>query len=348
MKPPIPPVNPDVWKDLYAAAARFKALTPWNVLDDMAPACFTDPSDGEMGYGLTMGSGGTIFGFCLYRGAEGFDRYRRLMDGSLDPEGDDYYAVLNCLKLEFGSRNELEKEDHGVIRALGLSFKGEHGWPGFRSFLPGYFPWFLTEVEAQFLTLGLDVACHHHEEVVKGRIEESIRDGECLVYRAADGAHGRFRSRWQPWPEYAPRSVPPVLHLERLAALRGKQVKRDGPWEAGVFYQPVPIMEGDRPFFMRGVAACQQSSGFVFGTDLARPEESVGQLLADAICSAIEKAGMKPDMIFVKHEDVEPLMPFASALGLTIRPLKNLRTIFMLKKAMLEDFLGGGKRRRKR
>jgi hypothetical protein len=344
---PVVPV--DVWKHLYSAAARFSSLRPWEKLDDLDLIAVRDTTTGEIGYGAVMGSGGTLFGFCSYRGAEGFDLYRRLISGEIDPEAEELFAMQNCLKLEFGPRSALWAEDHAVIRQLGLSFKGKHAWPEFRSFLPGYAPWFFTEAEARFFSLALDAACHHFEKIKKGETEESLRENECLVYSVVDGSPVQYSAHWEPWPILAPAPIAvPILNLTCINAIIAKKPKADSPWEADVFYLPSTIHDRERPYYMRLVVVCQQSSGFVFVADPSLPEPSVAQLLADAICSSIERHGFLPDTIFVKRrEEAAALASLAKALGVTIRVRKNLGAVQMLKESLTARLLYGGGRGRR-
>jgi len=351
MKPTVPTVPLAVWKDLHSAAQKFHALRPWEMLDDTDLIAVHDASTGETGYGVVMGSGGTLFGFCLYRGAEGFHMYQRLLYGSLDIEEDDFFAVQNCLKIELGPRSDLQPEDHSVIRRLSLRYKGKHAWPEFRSLLPGYAPWFLTEAEARFLTLGLNIACHHHDRINSSDIYDSIRDGECFVYVPVDDARTTFAAQWEAWPTHDSQpQKPPVLNLSRINALRAKKTEPDTPWETDVFYLPSPVFDYERPYYVRVTVICQHSSGFIYQAEPAPPESSVHQLLADAICSSVETHGLIPESIFVKNADAaNALTPLAKALGITIRRKKKLSAIRMLKEAMMDSLVyghGGGRKRK--
>lgn len=349
MKPIVPNVSLSVWKDLYAETQKFIALRPWEKLGGTDLFGVRDPVSGDTGFGLVMGSGGAVFGFCLYLGADGFHLFRRLVAGEIDPQRDDIFAIQNSLKLELGPRADLEREDHSVIRQLGLTFKGNHAWPEFRSLLPGFAPWFLTEEEARFLTFALSAACHHAEQVSRGNLEESLRDGECLIYTVAAGSHTEFASGWEPWPipECPPVALLP-LDLPRLTALRAKKLKPDTPWEADLFYLPSPVLDRERPYFLRLAVVCQQSSGFTFAGLPCSPEHSGPQSLAEAICTSIEEHGFLPEAIYVKDAEMaEALGPVARALGSNIGRRKNLNTIQDLKEAMFEQVVRGGGRRRR-
>lgn len=345
MKPAVPNVSMETWKNLYAAAERVKALKPWQALGGTDLIGVRDPASGATGFGCFMGSEGTLFGFVLYRGAEGFAMYRRLVEDSFDFESEDFFALQNCLKLDLGERSDLEREDHAVIKQLGLAFKGKTAWPQFRSLVPAYAPWFLNEEEARFLTLGLNAGCRHLERIVSGEIGHSARDGECLMYEPltdsaepnGGNASEKFSAQWEPLPilEQVP-APPPVLNLARINAIRAKQTKPDSPWEADVFFLPSAVYDAERPYFIRLAAICQHASGLALTAEPAAPEMSAQQILADAICTSVERHGFLPETVFVKRaEYAAALAPLGKALGISIRERKRLGAVRGLKAGMM-------------
>jgi hypothetical protein len=350
MKPVVPTVPLHVWKNLYSAAQKFNSLQPWEILDAMDLICLRDPKSGDTGFGVVMGSGGTLFGFCLYRGGEGLDVYRNLMEEKIDPAVEDVFAIQNCLKVEFCSREDMEPEDRRVMKQLNLTFKGRNAWPEFRSHFPGYAPWFLTENEAGFLTLGLNVACRHYERVTAGDLDESFRNDECLMYIPVDESQSEYRAEWEPLPVYTKqRTAPPILNLATIDSLRTKEMKPDSPWEADVFYLPSPILDRERPYYLRITALCHASSGFALAAEPSLPEITEHQSLVDVICSTMEKHKLMPETIFVKNaEYAAGLMPLARALRLTIRRRKNLDAVRELKESMLNFLMSEGQAGRKK
>lgn len=350
MKIASPSVPLPVWSDLYSAALKVQMMRPWEVLDDLDLIGVRNSTTGDTGFGVFMGSGDTLFGFCLYRGAEGLDIYRRTIEGEVGREGDDLFAMQNCVKMELGPRGDMMPEDFAVMKQLGLSFKGKNAWPEFRSMLSGYAPWFLTEPEARFLTLGINAACLHHDRVRRGEVEESIRGNECLMYIPLEGSRTEFRSEWEPLLVYDKKPLkPPVLNLGVISSIKSKKLKPDTEWEVDSFYLPMPVMDRDRPYFARTAVACQKASGHVFDMSTGPPEVSQHQLLADLICSAVQKAGLKPDLISLRgDESVDALTALANVLNIAIRARDELSTIRALKESMLAYMMGEEKGRRGR
>jgi hypothetical protein len=52
----------------------------------------------------------------------------------------------------FEERQILAKEDLAIIQALSLKYRGHNQWPLFRSYEPGFYPWFLEASQCRFLT----------------------------------------------------------------------------------------------------------------------------------------------------------------------------------------------------
>ena len=147
------------------------------------------------------------------------------------------------------------KEDFAVMKELNISFKGKNAWPELRSFLPGYAPWFLTESEARFLTLGIYAACHHYDQVASGKADESIRGNECLMYTPVNKQEGtgekgslQFSSAWEPLPVFErQKAKPPVFHLASMESIKEVKLRAGVEWEADAFYQPGAVLDRERP-----------------------------------------------------------------------------------------------------
>jgi hypothetical protein len=348
MKPVIPAFPLALWKELYDAAFAFQAKSPWELLDDLDVVGVRDPLSSETGYGVVMGSGGTLFGLCVYRGPEGFAVYRNLISGETDPESDESFAGQLSLKVEFGSRRDLLPEDLTIIRGLGLKLKGQHAWPEFRSLKPGFLPWFLTEREARFLLVAINALSCHHDKVASGYFDNSLRDGRVLVYSLVAGSQRDFVPAWEPEPH----PIKPPHHLLRIDEVRisaalARNPKPDSPWEVDYFYIPLVIGEGERPFFPRLCVVCHQESGFVLTQELLSPEMIPIEALADAIVSVVEKQGVLPLRIFVQRkEDWTSLAPLGRSLGITIQHRNSLDAIHALKREVLTRMMeekGGGR-----
>ncbi len=351
MKPKTPEISFSTLKELYAASQKIFEEKPWEVLDDLDLIAVRNPVTNETGYGAFMGSGGTLFGFCFYRGANGFYTYKSMIQGSIYAEDGDFFALHDCLKLEYVSSKELEREDLSLLKQLGITVKGRKPFPQFRSLTLGYAPWFLNESETKFLTLGLNAGLYHFEKILDDEAEDSLLENEILVYTPTDDSGTSFHSEWESFPELPSElKAQPILNLPRINALRAKRPKQSAVWEAGAFYLPSTIFDRERPYYTHLAVVCEQSKGIVLAVETILPEQFTEQVLAETLCSVIEKHNIMPQKIFVKSDDLAAaLQPLANALGFAIQQKEELRTLTMVKEGLYEQLMngnfGGGRRR---
>lgn len=154
----IPSAPLETWRSLYENSLRFLELRPWESLQDSDIFGVLHPGTGRTGYCCVLGALGQVLALCVYLGSEGIEIYRRMEEEEFTLDYDELAAAQFCLTGEFEDRSALKKQDLAVIKALGLKFRGRRAYPVFRSYLPGYGPWFLTEEEAIFLTLAFGTA----------------------------------------------------------------------------------------------------------------------------------------------------------------------------------------------
>lgn len=149
------PPTQEEWKDLYEAARMFKELAPWKWMEDPDVFGVENPETGETGYCCIMGALGEVLGLLVYLGSEGLALYEGLQSGKITIEDEDLFARQNCLAVTFDDREMIDNKDLGIIKSLGLKFRGRQSWPSFRSHLPGFMPWYLTGAEVRFLGLAI-------------------------------------------------------------------------------------------------------------------------------------------------------------------------------------------------
>lgn len=283
----IPDVSLDTWKQLYSAAAEFAALKPWEHFHDDMIFGVQDAASGQMGYACILGALGEMLALTVYRGAEGYDLHRRMQKNEFRRRPEDVVAIQNCLFAEFADREELDKADREAVRKLGLSFRGSKSWPLFRSHLPGYAPWHLTEEEARFLTFALRCARDAASKVLQGKLELDAKPGEVFCYVQGPAESPAFETRWESEPIYRRQPPEPIsLHAETLARIKAKSLKADGIWEADIFCLPSALTDRDRPYFPLATLVAHQESGFIIHNGITQPDSPAHQALAEALLEA--------------------------------------------------------------
>ncbi len=143
------------WKALYEAAAEFRKAAPWEWVKETDVFGVRNPKTGEVGYCCLMGELGEMLAMAVYEGTEGLQGYLKIRRGQIKPGNPDALYVQKCLMLSFENKKLLQEDDLEIIDELGLAFRGRNAWPVFRSYKPGYFPWFLNRDEVLYMTIAL-------------------------------------------------------------------------------------------------------------------------------------------------------------------------------------------------
>lgn len=332
------------WKELYEAAVDFKDLRPWLWMVDSDLIGVQNPQDKEIGYCCIMGQMGQVFALVVYVGSEGLDAYLKIQSGEIDGSDPEFMHTQKCLIASFENRGCLEKEDFQIIKKLGLKFRGPNAWPQFRSYLPGYVPWFLTKNEARFLTIALkqsmDVALRFRKDKKLLPPPDSR-----LIMARIPGGKGE-KTDWKDVLVELPAQgkkedilIEPVNEL-RIERVKKNLAKREGIWEVDFFYFPGAVQEGDRPYFPRTLVIVDHSIGIVLHTWLASPWKFFSEYQEDLL-SFIEAKETLPKQILVsKHESFTMLAPITSGLNIDLKMVKALRALEEFKEDMYAHFRG--------
>jgi len=329
------------WQRLYEAAIAYKEAGCWNWMLDSDIFGVKDLITGEIGYCCILGAAGEVFGMAVYRGSEGLRVYLKLLSRETGRRDPDFLFIHRCLMADFHDREELDKADRDVIRSLGLKFRGRNAWPQFRSYLPGYFPWYLTESEARFLAIALEQALNvcqrfrHNPSLL-----DSPRSGAYLV-RTAREKEGQLR--WQDeWLEPKPLEEK-VLSFEpldeaRLARIKNTLSPADQIWEGDFFHVNNPIKEEGRPFYPRLFVWADASSGLLLTQDMNHPDEPI-TILRESLIRVAEKSGVLPCQIRVRRQEAfELLSPLAASLKIKLVKAGALHAIDEFRRGLSDYF----------
>ena len=305
---------------LYEAAQAFKEQAPWEWMFEDEIFGVRDPETGYIGYASVMGRLGEHLALGLYLGSEGLIGFYQLSAGE-EQDNADLLLEIPHLEASFEDREVLSDKDRQVIKSLGLRFRGRQEWPLFRSYVPGYLPWFLTPGEARFLTVALQQALD---------VATRLRDDPSLLKPLRPG-HLMIRSLGdRGWNDECvePASIqvrrPPQLLAESVAALREKLGIQ--PWRLEVdLYGMSAIRErGDRrPYLGYHLLIVESTSGFIVGGDLLVADPSFEEMWVQVpgrFVGAMTQFGSLPSEVVVRSEKLRYyLEPMAKQLGIKIR-----------------------------
>ncbi|HMQ47038.1 MAG TPA: hypothetical protein PKA00_06335 [Saprospiraceae bacterium] len=339
--------NRQIWQDLFQAAIAFRDLKPWEWMYDTDLFGVQDPVSGEIGWCCIMGNAEEVYALCVYLGDEGFASYDRILSsyGGEMLEMQDQIAVgleQKMLKVEFVGREEITTVDRAAYKSLGLKFRGENQWIQIREVLPSYYPWYISDEQAVFLTHCLRQAA----EVAKRyqadpKMLQTAEDMLLVVVPATSGKGVVWKDSQVPKPtteDTAARTIDPFLVNRAKKELEKEAVALC----FSLSYIPGAMEDkkGERPFFTRFAVWIAYGSGMITGFKILSPEEMDNEF--DAIfLEQLHLLEMIPQQLVVDSKQAFDLVePIAEALEIELIHDSEIEEFAEMKNS-LGIFLGG-------
>jgi hypothetical protein len=320
----------DVWRALLEKAVAFNRLAPWQWMDDDEIFLVIDPETNERLYCSVIGALGQEHGMVVYIGDQGYKSLQYLLKQPYS-EQDPVYTQRAVL-ISFADRNELSKEDYELLRSQGMTFRGKKQWPQFRSFVPGYYPWTISEEEAKLVTVALDQAFDVAQRVGEGELSlSSFPQDEKIFARIGEKREGTvvWRDDTVPLDELEVEEKAPTYELLVDPKLI-KMVKNIGQvyygsieFDAGYINRPVQDKRGERPYFPTFVLGVDVNTGFIIHNDLL-PIENMAMRVQKSFLDMLLRLGKIPREIRMKKETKQMLAPVLRKLP--IRTMEVMRT----------------------
>ncbi len=195
----------DQWYRLYDTAAKIKELRPWEWMLESDVFGFRDSTSDRVDFISVMGAQDEHLSVAVYLGDRAIHDLFRIVNSETLPTPGDLFEMRH-LQASFEDRDLLAKEDRATIKRLGLKFRGRQAWPMFRSYRPGFFPWFVEAREAEILIRALDQILD-----VAPRLKDDPfllgaphEDGNFLVRSRQSGRDGAWSERFAHVPEPEP------------------------------------------------------------------------------------------------------------------------------------------------
>lgn len=337
------------WRELYESAIEFKMLEPWNWMEDTDLFGIQNPDSGEIGYCCVLGAYREFFGLAVYLGTEGLNTYLKLQSGRMNKEKDAFKILLTkkCLVASFEDKRYLSKEDIKVIKELSLVFHGPCAWPQFRNYEPGYFPWYLTEEEAIYLTLCLKQA-YHIALRFKSNPNMLVSSKKKLYFVRApkkEGDNIEWTDAWlEPIPLKETVRTTGKIDKERIQKISRTVSHTEMIWEIDSFYtlQCVQENKGERPFYPVTFMCVDQASDFVLGVHLT-PKHREEEEFIEYFLDTVEKNGLLPAKLLVRNKEFLPLVkPLTEIFNIELESVKTLSAVNKARRSMLEFFTRSG------
>lgn len=330
------------WRPLYQAAIRLKEVAPWEWMTETDIFGVQNPETGETGFVSVMGMLGEHIALAVYLGSEGlysFWNFQAMIESSpaVAPE---MLFELPHLQASFEDRAQLSQEDRAVIKQLGLKFRGAQAWPMFRSYRPGFWPWYLEAAEARFLTCVLQqavgVALRFKEDPA---LLEPPDNESYLVRVPHNGEDVVWEDQIVKVPPPGPKSISIPMDTEALEAVKRLPHTRN-TFEMDLFILPTPIGEkkDERPYLPYMLLMTDADSGMVLGHDLLKPEpdlKAMWELVPVTVVYQLAQVGRVPRQINVRSPLLFELLQLLTAeLGFKVNSKSALRSLDQAKESL--------------
>ncbi len=333
------------WRGLYEAMNKVRDLSPWEWMNEHDMFGVQNPETKEIGFVSVMGALGEHYAISLYRGSTGLFGFLALFD---IPPGEpelfsEYLLEIPQLQASFEDRNMLTPRDLEAIKALGLKYRGKKAWPLFRSFKPGYFPWFLESDEIRFLQYALeqtlDVAPRFKDNP---HILEPEKEGAMLVRMAKKKGNSLV---WEDNDVVIDPPVPEEIHIAVNADtvdMLKELPTSENEFEIDVFMYPMPVQEkkGERPYYSYAFMIVDAENGMVVSVELMNPGASLGNMWSEVPNVLVEKLSqlnIMPKKILVSSDLLYDLFfPLSETLGFVLEAWEELPNLDDARHGLLE------------
>ncbi|MBA7513632.1 hypothetical protein ES705_05649 [subsurface metagenome] len=251
--------------------------------------------------------------------------------------------MLNLQKLlmaSFEDREYLQKEDFQLIKKFGLKFSGPNSWPLFRSYRPGYHPWYLTGEEARYLTLclwqAIDVSLRFKDD--SEMLTPPTENRYLVRVPKKDKTDLSWRDEWiEPLPLKKAEIIAEPIDADRLEEIKSRIPNGQGVWEIDFFYYPRAVKEKEgRPFYPYVTLWVEHYSGLILNHHLAKPAECMSEFQGQFLKLAENYKSLPQEILVKKEETFKLLKPIAFELGIKLRRVKKLKMLEDAKASMFK------------
>ena len=339
-------------KKLCGLAHYLYSQPPWEIMEETDVFGFEDPETRELGFISIMGALGQIRIVAVYRGVEALHAWKDFQDLlELRPDSDearDAFMEIPQLQLSFEPASSLEKRDREMLNKSGLKFGKEK--PLFRSYRPGYLPWFITLAEARHLIYALEqtsaVAKQFSYDPSIIPIIDEFDDDEYLVrVPHVQGLRVSWKNRLRQFP------LPEDMNLIPFGVEDGtveqlKQIPKSGPQEIDLFTLPARIGEpGERPRLLYALLVTDVETGMILGFQALEAADGVDLMYA-SLAEKVATIWLQNETVptELRGQTVRLLNMFqylAGEVGFSLTLLDALPTIDEAKQFIVEAMMSG-------
>ncbi len=333
-------------RKLYEIMQQIHVLAPWEWMEETNIFGVQSPDTQELGFVSIMGMAGEHYAVSVYLGARALYDLWRFEDEAPDIAPEKLLEIPQ-LMASFEDRSQLNKKDLDLIKSLTLKFRGKNAWPLFRSYKPGYFPWFVEAAEARFLADALEQVLDVAPRFKANRSLLDPNNDERYLVRVPRKSGKKFVWEDQVLPIAAPPPTTLTFTMDSQLLESLKQKPKAGfKVEIDCFMYLSPIQEerNARPVFPYMLLLVEAKSSMIIGQELLTADptlETMWNTVPFHIMKHLSQLDALPDEIRVRSRLLfDALKPVAKAVKVKLGLTRSLPALEIVQ-TMLQDFMGG-------
>ena len=332
------------WKKLFELMITIKEIAPWEWLYEQDIFAVQNPETNEIGFVSVMGAIGEHYALSVYLGEKALYKFWDLQKSASGLFSHQEFFEIPQLQASFEDRNFLHSKDRDLIKKTGLKFQGLQSWPMFRSYRPGFFPWYLELDEVFFLQCVLEQTIE-----VSLRVKQDyflLKPDDDKNYLLRKPVKKENKLLWQ--NSNLKVSSPPLYQIDISINKRTIEIlKRITPsnttLEIDLFMLTKPVKEkGMRPLFPYSLMMLDANNGMIVNNQLLLPVptlEAMWGTIPSQIAEHLAKMRLLPEKIIVSSELIyQVLIKLCYNLGISLQRIEVLPNISQARESMLEFF----------
>lgn len=322
------------WRKIYSFAQLIAAYDPWELFAEENTFVLVPKGTRNEHYFSFLAESSGQCGIAIYPSGNAYVAAQYRLHGA-NPKREPLFDLQDAVILLWGNREDVSKENYGLIKSLELKFRGRGAWLHFQEYRVGYVP---RQVQEQDLDRLLD-DLGNLWMMVRAVCEEDLRTNfdnrEAVVrfYSEKDELYytGSF-------PVNLPRKISyPEITMQESADLKELRDKRcRGSLALDWSYLPASYREDGENIIPRLLLAVDTKSGVILDTQLLSPTDDPYEVLFDVI-SHISWNYAKPATVEICDAEIEGIIAdFCKQAGIRLAVKKQIKVITQARKMYLE------------
>ena len=347
---------------LYDLALRLKKTELWKQLSDTELFAIK-LSAGKTGYCGVMGALGEHAALTLYVDRGGLDSYRSLYEAREARNTlvqHEIFMTQDCLQCSFENRDDLSPFELEETQSYAKNHEitwGQNGYPQFRRYLPGRYPWFLKdEKDEKYLSAALSAALEIAKRL-KTTSKHSLGFTDGTPYNRTVPLLTKSKSGYRldtaELPARQKKSYPsPLVGSEPLIARLKENKATDQVWACEAIMFPNPTRNEapgnaeaaeapvNAPYFPYTLVIVDLNSNSIIESELVADYDRDAGILVTALAHAMAEHGV-PSEIQVQDKRTQALLSaFSGQIDMKITYCDTLPLLDVIEEDMLSHFSG--------